>query len=65
MTTCGVPPSIRSFLYMLSVTGRRTRYFFPHSQESLIETYPALIMSAVRGAEIWRLDVDGEGVVGV
>jgi hypothetical protein len=49
---------------MLSVTGRKTRYFFPHSQESLIDTYPALRISAVKGAEIWRLDVD-EGVVGV
>ena len=39
------------------MTGRRTRYFFPHSHESLIETYPALTMSAVSGAEIWRLDV--------
>jgi hypothetical protein len=43
-------------------------YFFPHNQESLIETKPALIMSAVRGAEICRLEaevVDGvEGVEG-
>jgi len=30
-----------------------------------METYPALMMSAVRGAEICRLDVVDEGVRGV
>jgi hypothetical protein len=27
-----------------------------------METYPALRISAVRGADIWRLDAEGEGV---
>lgn len=40
------------------MTGLKTMYFFPHSQESFTETKPAFMMSAVRGADIWRLERD-------
>jgi hypothetical protein len=50
-------------LYIERVTGRSTRYFLPHSQESFTETKPALTISAVNGADICRVEVSEVGAM--